>query len=366
MSLACLDERPTMTTPTPFVVHGLHCSYFTRKVTGYLDYKGLPWRMEPSFGANPAARAAGWNGGIPVVTDPDGEMIWDSTSIILHLDTRFPERAVLPDDPTLRLLAYALDDFADEWFYRHAVGTRWLYDENVVSGSWDIAREGSMEVEAPAARVREFVTEAMTGCLPRLGTTPENIEAWVTESLVPWLQTLGAHVAEHRWILGRVSLADFAFFGPNIAHFLNDPWCRRLVDDVAPEIVTYTHALARPITDPGEWFDADALPASLIAVLAEAGRHYLPWVAAATVHGAADVEFADGSVAHIPSTGFLDWARGVILARYRDARNDTLDAVLTQAGILPYYADHVDQATEVPDPRPLARPADNRPYPAGV
>jgi glutathione S-transferase len=321
--------------------------------------------MEPSVGANPAARAVGWNGGIPAITDPDGEIIWDSTSVICHLDTRYPDRPVLPDDPTLRFLAFALDDFADEWFYRHAVGTRWLYDENVVTGSWDIAREGSMEIEAPIDQVRQFVTQSMTGCLPNLGVTPENIEGWVHSSLVPWLRVLGDHVAEHRWVIGQVSLADFAFFGPNVAHFLNDPWCRRLVEDVAPEVVAYTHALVRPVDDPGAWFDADALPDSLVALLAEAGRHYLPWVAEATVNGSAPVTFEDGSVARIPTTNFLTEARGIILARYREARSDRLDAILERSGIVQHYADHIDQATAVPDPRPLARPADNRPYPAG-
>jgi glutathione S-transferase len=350
---------------TPFLVHGLTVSYFTRKVTGYLDYKGLPWRLEPSIGANPPARAVGWNGGIPAVTNPDGEFIWDSTSIILHLETRHTERSVIPQDPVLRFLAEALDDFADEWFYRHAVGTRWLYDENVVSGSLDIAREGTMEIQRPLDDVRQFVTEAMTGCLPRLGATPENIGAWVDESLVPWLEAMGAHVAAHRWLLGRVSLADFAFFGPNAAHFTNDPWCRRLVDRVAPDVVAHTHALVRPVDEPGEWFTRDDLPETLIAVLREAGRHYLPWVAEATVKGEADVHFDDGSVARIPTTNFLDVARGVILARYREARCPELDAILERAGILGYYADHLDQATDIPDPRPLARPADNRPYPAG-
>jgi len=354
-----------MSSPTPFTVHGLQCSYFTRKVTGYLDYKNLPWRMEPSIGANPAARAAGWNGGIPAVTDPAGEIIWDSTSVILHLETRYPARPVLPDDPTLSFLAYALDDFADEWFYRHAVGTRWLRDENIVTGSWDIAREGSLEVAGPVEMTRQFVTDAMTGCLPRLGVTPDNIDAWVDESLVPWLRALAAHVDQHRWILGRPSLADFAFFGPNVAHFLNDPWCRRLVDDVAPEVVTYTHSLQRPVVDTGAWFDVDDLPDTLSALLAEAGRHYLPWVSVATRAGAAKVAFDDGSIADIPTTNFLNEARGIILARYRDARSEILDDILDRAGILQHYADHGDQATIVPDPRPLARPADNRPYPAG-
>lgn len=62
----------------------------------------------------------------------------------------------MPSDPLLRFLACVLDDFSDEWFYRHAVGTRWLYEENRTSGSWDIAREGSLELPVP------WVAEATT------------------------------------------------------------------------------------------------------------------------------------------------------------------------------------------------------------
>src|SRR5262244_1213450 len=102
--------------PAPeYIVHGLSVSYFTRKVTGYLDYKGLRWRLRPSIGLYPEARAAGWNGGIPVVTTPEGDMIWDSTAVILHLETQHPEPAVVPSDSTLAFLGDLLDDFADEW-----------------------------------------------------------------------------------------------------------------------------------------------------------------------------------------------------------------------------------------------------------
>jgi len=138
-----------------FVVHGLTVSYFTRKVTGYLDYKGLRWRLRPSIGLNPDAMAVGWNGGIPVVTTPEGDMIWDSTAVILHLETRWPEPAVVPLDPTLAFLAYLLDDFSDEWLYRHAVGTRWLHEENRIWGaSTSRARARSKRTRASTSRVR--------------------------------------------------------------------------------------------------------------------------------------------------------------------------------------------------------------------
>lgn len=357
-----------MSLPEPYVVHGLTVSYFTRKVTGYLDWARLPWRLQPSIGANGDAQAAGWNGGIPVVATPAGELMWDSTAIIVHLDAHQPDRHVIPDDPTLAFLAHLLDDVSDEWFYRHAVGTRWLIDENRVTGSWDITREGSREVGAPIADLRAFVTDAMSSSLVRLGTTPENIDAWVQESLVPWQRAFGAHLSEHDHLLGgRPSLPDFALFGGNAAHFVNDPWCRRLTEEVALPVVAATHRLMDPPpAEVGEWFAPDALPGTLLALLREAGRHYLPWVAEATVAGSAAVPFADGVTAEIATTNFLTEARGITLARYVAARSPQLDAILEEAGIGRWFADFTDQATAIPDPAPIPRPADNRPYRAGA
>ncbi|NKB40153.1 MAG: hypothetical protein GKR86_03690 [Ilumatobacter sp.] len=84
----------------PYIVHGLTRSYFTRKVTGYLDYTDRPWRLQPCPPTmHPEATAAGWTGGIPVVTSPDATLMWDSTTIIEHLDHSSPdERSVLPAD----------------------------------------------------------------------------------------------------------------------------------------------------------------------------------------------------------------------------------------------------------------------------
>jgi glutathione S-transferase len=356
-----------MPAASEIVVHGLTVSYFTRKVTGYLDYKGLRWRLRPSIGLNPDAMAVGWNGGIPVVTTPDGEMIWDSTAVILHLETRWPEPAVVPPDPTLAFLAYLLDDFSDEWLYRHAVGTRWLYEENRSSGSLDIAREGTLETNAGLDTTRALVTEAMTACLPRLGVTPDNVAAWVQDSLLPWQRALAAHVGATGYLLGaRPSLADFALFGGNAAHFTNDPVCRRWTEEAGPAVVAHTHALMTPRERAfGDWLAADDLPATLGALLEETGRHYLPWVAEATTKGAATVHFAAGRDAVIETTPFLDTARGILLARYVAARTPALDAVLERAGILRWLAGYTAQATAVPDPTPLARPRDNQPFRAG-
>lgn len=348
-----------------FIVHGLTRSYFTRKVTGYLDYTDRPWRLQPCTPTlHPEATAAGWTGGIPVVASPDGTLMWDSTAVIEHLDHSTADgRSALPENPSLRFLAYLLDDFSDEWFYRHAVGSRWSYPANTVTAGWQITEELSAAIGLPGSLMRPNVVATMTASLTKLGVTAENIDIWMSESLTPWLQALEAHLGDGYLLGDRPSIADFAVFGANVAHFVGDPYCRDLVDEHAPAAVAHTHRLMMPqVQEFGAWIDVADVPATLVAVIAEAGRHYLPWVAQATVDGSANVDFGGGVTANIESTPFLDRARGVMLARYVEARSPQLDAILKEAGVLTYFADHVDQATAVPDPIIAAQPTENRPY----
>src|SRR5262249_6109625 len=125
----------------PFRIHGMMQSYFTRKMTGYFQYKGIPYIFRRFYGVSPESAAAGFPGGIPAVETPDGAFMWDSTAMIHYLERRFPEPAVLPADPVQRFLAYLIEDATDEWFYRTAVGSRWLFDENHAVGGWELARD---------------------------------------------------------------------------------------------------------------------------------------------------------------------------------------------------------------------------------
>jgi glutathione S-transferase len=346
-------------------VHGLNQSFFTRKVTGYLDYKGIPWLLRRSANAHPRFTAAGWPGGMPVVEEPGGGFIWDSTSVILHLDTCFPARAVLPDDPAQRFLCFLLDDVVDEWLYRTAVGSRWFHEENHRVGGWELGREMSVEVPVPGDGSYAMVGEHVRSSCPPLGVTAENVGTWIDEVLRPWLRVLGAHFAARPYFFGaRPSLADFAAFGGNAAHFVNDPLCRRWTDEDGPAVVQHTHRLLEPEDQTfGAWSAPDDVPDTLIAVLADAGRLYLPWVARATVDGAAPVAFAAGPTEPVRATPFLIEARATLLGRYVASRSPRLDALLERAGIARYFADHVGQAGPIPDPVPPPRPVQNRPFP---
>jgi glutathione S-transferase len=350
--------------PNTYRVYGLTQSYFTRKMTGYLDYKRIPWLLR-RCASSPEAAAAGFPGGVPAVQTPDGEFMWDSTAMIHHLELRFAEPAVLPSDPLQRFLCYVLEDLADEWLYRPAVGTRWYFAENATVAGFELARDITVQLPVSCDQAHAVVGAHVRSSCTLLGVSEANIQRWVDDVLRPWMRVLGAHLARQPYLFGaRPSLADFALFGGNAAHFINDPVCRRWTEEDAPAVVQHTHRLLEPEDQEyGEWGDADDVPETLLAVLADLGRLYLPWVSRACVDGVADVAFDDGSHTAVRATDFLREARATLLARYVALRCDRLDAVLARAGILPFFADCVTLAGSIADYQEPPRPRLNRPFP---
>lgn len=346
-------------------VHGMMQSYFTRKMTGYLDYKAIPWVFRRFPGASPEAMTAGYPGGVPVVETPDGEFMWDSTAMIHHLELRVPERTVLPPDPVQRFLCYVIEDAADEWIYRVAVGSRWYFPENAAVGGFELARDIAVRMPVPCDQAHLAVGQHVRSSCGPLGVTAETIPLWVDDVLRPWLRVLGAHLAERPYLFGeRPSLADFALFGGNAAHFTNDPLCRRWAEADGPAVVQQTHRLLEPEDQTfGPWDDPGDTADTLTAVLAELGARYLPWVSRACADGVAAVVFANGTGVAVRPTAFLRASRATLLARYAESRSARLDAALDRAGILGFFAEHVAEAGAIPDWRDPPRPALNRPFP---
>ncbi len=347
-----------------YLVYGMSQSFFTRKLEGVLAYKGIPYRLRRFAGAGSEARSAGWPGGIPVVRTPEGEWTWDTTDLIHHLELRFGDPALLPPDPVQRFLDAALEDFVDEWLYRPAVGSRWHFEENARVGGFELARDATHEAPLSCDQAFELVRAHVSASCAPFGVTAENVAAWIDEVLRPWQRAVGAHLAMRPYLFGeRPSLADFAILGSCAAHFANDPLCRRWLDADAPALVTHTHRLLEPESQSfGPWAAAGDVPDTLIVLLAQLGRHYLPWISRAAQEGTASLVFESGVRAEVAATPFVVNARRVLLARYASLRSEALDRVLERAGILAYYADFVREAGAIPDPRLVPQPRLNRPF----
>jgi glutathione S-transferase len=90
-------------------------SHFAEKVKLILDYKGLEYRkieVTPGVGQIELFQLSGQRQ-VPVLRD-GGEVISDSTKIADYLDKKYPEKPIIPADPTKKGLCLLMEQWADE------------------------------------------------------------------------------------------------------------------------------------------------------------------------------------------------------------------------------------------------------------
>jgi glutathione S-transferase len=90
-------------------------SQYSEKVRLILDYKGLDYRkieVTPGIGQIELFRLTGQKQ-VPVLKDGN-KYIADSTEIAKYLDSKYPERPLIPQDPKQKALTLLIEEWADE------------------------------------------------------------------------------------------------------------------------------------------------------------------------------------------------------------------------------------------------------------
>lgn len=88
-------------------------SPFCRKVRMALDYKRLPYRLQP-YSTDAAWGQLNRRAEIPILDD-GGLVVVNSADILAYLDHRYPEHPLMPADPALRVKARRWERHADTW-----------------------------------------------------------------------------------------------------------------------------------------------------------------------------------------------------------------------------------------------------------
>jgi len=130
---------------------------------------------------------------------------------------------------------------------------------------------------------------AMRDYLPILGVGLDHgVDMAIRESLEKLYDTLNAHFLMYPYILGGVpSLADYGLMGPLYAHHGRDISSSNALKMRAPALYRWIETMLRPpVVDPEVWqvpqeyFAADDLPATLIALLKLIGENFVPEIIA--------------------------------------------------------------------------------------
>jgi glutathione S-transferase len=213
-------------------------SPFCLKARVCLQVKNVPFRsVTVTLGRVRELRRLNPVGKVPVLVHGT-DVVADANRIARHLETRYPEPGLIPDDPAARAYAGLLEDWADEALYVVIGAFKWLNPAN------RSAALANTVTEITSGALRPLVGRLLLGRVQRRyaarGYTPASLgalELRMRESL-GWLSVL---LGDKPYLLGRaITLAD-------IAVFAQLAWMRRyaegrLVDD-APAVVGWLERL---------------------------------------------------------------------------------------------------------------------------
>ncbi|MBA4048782.1 MAG: glutathione S-transferase, partial [Sphingomonas sp.] len=208
----------------------------------------------------------------------DGAPVTDSTPIIRRLEADYADRPIVPADPALALIDALIEDYGDEWLTKAMFHYRWSYAADIrksaeVLPNW---HGGPLDGNALAAMGKTFADRQISR-LAYVGSNPATGPV-IEGSYRRLLTLLDAHFAQHRFLLGdRPAPCDFALYGQLTQLALFDPTPMALASDIAPRVVAWS-VFVEDLSgeDATAWFTADALPATLTALLGEIGRTYAP------------------------------------------------------------------------------------------
>lgn len=176
------------------ILYGPPLAPFTEKCRRGLAYKGLDYELREPAGPEDYPRWSPKTGLLPVMR-VDGELVSDSTDILLKLDELRPDPPLLSPDPVAAEQQRNLEDWADESFLYYFQQWRRL----------DASRG---DEDRRASRLRRF------GAWLRAGGTWERPETAILRSIDLRLDDLANLLGARSFFYSdQLSMADLAVYG---------------------------------------------------------------------------------------------------------------------------------------------------------
>ncbi|HIG39296.1 MAG: glutathione S-transferase family protein [bacterium] len=265
-------------------VRGSPGSPYTRKMLALLRYRRIPYRYlqggHDGFKDLPQPKVQL----IPVFyfVDETGalEAEVDSTPIIRRLETEYPGRSVIPQDPAMAFVDSLLEDYGDEWLTKAMFHYRWYYQDDIDMAGSVLPHYGDVtQPDDVMAAMKQVFSDRQISRLYVVGSN-DTTAVVIEDSYKRFLFCLNNHLKQYPYIMGnRPGSADFGCLGQLTQLTQFDPTPSKVTVTDFPRIHAWVSKMEDlsgvEVTD-DDFIDAEDIPATLTELLKEVGRTYAP------------------------------------------------------------------------------------------
>ncbi len=323
--------------PTLYRIFGNELSPYSVKVRSYFRYKQIPheWIIRNPSNQEEFQRYAKLPL-IPLVVTPDGQGIQDSTPIIEHFETLYPEPSIHPKDPVRAFISALIEEYGDEWGNKPMFHYRWFYEPDQQSAAERLAHSMMPGVDLQTAV--EMIKGRMIPRLKFVGSSAETKDQ-IENSYKRQLAILERHLARRKYLFGeRPAFADFGLYA-QLYQCSTDPTPAAIIRNTAPRVAKWIQEMLGPRAE-GEFETWDALKPTLMPLLKdEIAAIFFPWtVANAKALAAGQKEFSmtlDGKPYSQETQKYHAKSLAALRTRYANvADKSALDPMLKEADCL--------------------------------
>ena len=265
---------------------GSELSMFTVKLEAQLRFQGIPyqWHFKKNIENKTIQQRSGTQF-VPLLKTPDGWVINDTITIGPMLHERFYQAPVIPKTSMQRALCFILEDYYNHWMPRHALHSRWCYQDNIEevgrnfginmllgkSITDELTEEEERQVVGTGKNMQDSF--GLPACEVQ-GAGEDQREA-MQQDFQSMMQLLSEHLKSNNYLLGdRPCLADFALVGTAKAHFLLDPVPRSWLGDYEIMLEDYVNRVWNLDQAGMTWTDDENIPDTLLAIMDHMVKNY--------------------------------------------------------------------------------------------
>lgn len=338
-----------------YVLWGGEHSLFTRKLQAMLNYLGVSYTFKLKSEATQATVEARLGTHfIPGLETPEGWFLHDTTPIGLMLNHKYPDRPLLPTTPVQKIAAHLLEDWADEWFGRYAINSRWCYPDNVAAiaegfyanriGRFQVEGLSPDEQQAAAVLIQTIRDDFGLRACGNRGCGPDQ-SVQVRRDFDALMRYAATHFSEQSYLLGgAASLGDFTFAGLFKAHIGSDPEPRSWIEASAPSLLPRMTQMFEAESSHGQYCPGDVLPETLTPFFQHMHSTYHEFLKASRLALAegekwCELDLGDGRVP-MRALKYSEVSRCHIRAeilRLSNSDRTAVEAVLGPIGVLDAY-----------------------------